>query len=71
MRGVWIYLRYVLDELREGYRSIDDIDSLPGDLFSYYAESLLADHDDRTGAGSGYRCSPRSRSQRSRCRCRY
>ena len=27
-------------------RSIDDIDSLPGDLLSYYAESLLADHHD-------------------------
>jgi len=40
--GVWIYLRYVLNELREGLRSIEDIDLLPGDLSAYYAESLLA-----------------------------
>jgi hypothetical protein len=44
--GVWVYLRYVLSELREGLRSVDDIGSLPGDLSAYYAESLLADHHD-------------------------
>jgi hypothetical protein len=44
--GVWIYLRYVLSELREGLRSVDDIGSLPGDLSAYYAESLLAGHHD-------------------------
>lgn len=44
--GVWIYLRYVLNELRAGERSVSDIDSLPGDLFSYYAESMLANHHD-------------------------
>jgi hypothetical protein len=44
--GVWIYLRYVLNELRSGERSVDDIDSLPGDLFAYYSETLLLDHRD-------------------------
>jgi hypothetical protein len=44
--GVWIYLRYVLGELRDGARSVRDIDSLPGDLSAYYAESLLDGHDD-------------------------
>jgi hypothetical protein len=44
--GVWIYLRYVLSELRDGARSVNDIDSLPGDLSAYYAESLLAGRDD-------------------------
>jgi hypothetical protein len=44
--GVWIYLRYVLSELREGLRSVNDIESLPGDLSAFYAESLLADQHD-------------------------
>lgn len=44
--GVWIYLRYVLNELREGLRSVEDIDLLPGDLSAYYAESLLAGRRD-------------------------
>jgi hypothetical protein len=44
--GVWVYLRYILSELREGLRSVDDIGSLPGDLSAYYAESLLAGHHD-------------------------
>jgi hypothetical protein len=44
--GMWIYLRYVLEELRAGQRSVDDIDSLPGDLFHYYADSLLTDYHD-------------------------
>ena len=44
--GVWIYLRYVLSELRDGARSVSDIESLPGDLSAYYAESLLEGHDD-------------------------
>jgi hypothetical protein len=41
--GVWIYMRYVLSELREGLRSVDDIESLPGDLSAFYAESILGD----------------------------
>jgi hypothetical protein len=44
--GVWIYLRYVLSELRAGLRSVDDLGTLPGDLSAYYAESLLAGHHD-------------------------
>jgi hypothetical protein len=39
--GVWVYLRYVLDELRGGLRTLADLDALPGDLAGYYTESLL------------------------------
>lgn len=39
--GVWVYLRYVLDELRYGLRSPADLDQLPTDLASYYIESLV------------------------------
>lgn len=45
--GVWVYLRYVLDELRLGLRTVEDIDRLPADLAMYYAESLtprMLDH---------------------------
>ena len=43
--GVWVYLRYVLDELRLGLRSVDDLDRLPVDLVHYYLESLGASSD--------------------------
>lgn len=39
--GVWVYLRYVLDELRLGLRAVEDVDRLPADLAMYYAESLI------------------------------
>ena len=39
--GVWVYLRYVLDELRLGLRALPGIGQLPTDLAGYYAESLL------------------------------
>jgi hypothetical protein len=38
--GVWVYLRYVLHELRLGLRTIDDLHTLPADLANYYLESL-------------------------------
>ncbi|MGI5245293.1 hypothetical protein [Dactylosporangium sp. CA-139066] len=38
--GVWIYLHFVLDEIRSGRRRVDDLGSLPEDLWSYYAQSL-------------------------------
>jgi hypothetical protein len=44
--GVWVYLRYVLEELRLGLRSVDEIDELPADLAGYYAESLMSGHYD-------------------------
>ena len=43
--GVWIYLRYVLNELQLGKRSVENLDTLPSDLSAYYAESLLAEQD--------------------------
>jgi hypothetical protein len=36
--GVWIYLRYVLDEIRQGVRR--DLADLPADLPAFYAASL-------------------------------
>ncbi|MDQ7802720.1 hypothetical protein Q5425_03195 [Amycolatopsis sp. A133] len=43
--GVWVYLRYVLDELRYGLRDITALDGLPDDLVSYYVESLILPND--------------------------
>jgi WD40 repeat protein len=39
--GVWIYLKYVLDEIREGTRAADDVDRLPADLGGYYAHNIM------------------------------
>ncbi|HEX8864744.1 MAG TPA: NACHT domain-containing protein, partial [Lentzea sp.] len=36
--GVWVYLRYVLNEIRQGVRSATD--PLPPDLTAYYVENL-------------------------------
>lgn len=44
--GVWMYLRYVLDELRYGLRTLADLDQLPADLVSYYLESLTPPSDE-------------------------
>ena len=38
--GVWIYLRYVLDEIREGLWDPREVSLLPGDLAGYYAEQI-------------------------------
>lgn len=38
--GVWIYLRYVLDEIRDGTRDPRGVGDLPGDLAGYYAEQV-------------------------------
>ncbi|SNT63526.1 AAA ATPase domain-containing protein [Asanoa hainanensis] len=39
--GVWVYLRYVLDEVRFGLRSPDDLAALPADLSGYYTQALF------------------------------
>jgi hypothetical protein len=44
-RGLWIYLRYVIAELRGGYRTINDLDALPADLPEYYEQALTSDRD--------------------------
>ncbi|NKE63838.1 NACHT domain-containing protein [Lentzea sp. PSKA42] len=36
--GVWVYLRYVLNEIRQGVRSVTD--PLPADLSRYYVDNL-------------------------------
>lgn len=36
-QGAWVYLRYVLDELRSGVRRVDSINELPLGLWAYYA----------------------------------
>jgi hypothetical protein len=38
--GVWVYLRYVLDEIRLGLRTPTDLDDLPRDLRSFYLAQL-------------------------------
>jgi hypothetical protein len=38
--GVWIYLRYVLDEIRDGVRGPGSVGDLPGDLAGFYAEQV-------------------------------
>ena len=38
--GVWIYLRYVLDEIRDGTIDPRGISQLPGDLAGYYAQQV-------------------------------
>jgi len=38
--GVWIYLRYVLDEIRNGTRNPRSLTELPSDLAGYYAEQI-------------------------------
>jgi len=38
--GVWIYLRYVLDEIRDGTRNPRSIGDLPADLAGFYAEQV-------------------------------
>lgn len=44
--GVWIYLKYVLAELRDGTRDTDGLGMLPVDLAGYYQESLCLPSDD-------------------------
>lgn len=41
--GVWVYLRYVLNELRYNIRGITELANLPVDLASYYLESLVTE----------------------------
>jgi hypothetical protein len=38
--GVWIYLRYVLDEIRDGIRDPRSVGDLPGELADYYAQQV-------------------------------
>ena len=40
--GVWIYARYVLEEIRSGLRHPSDLDGLPGTLTEYFAQSWWA-----------------------------
>ncbi|MGX1676485.1 AAA family ATPase [Streptomyces sp. NPDC055400] len=38
--GVWIYLQYVLDEIRDGVRGPRSVAELPSDLAAYYAQHI-------------------------------
>lgn len=40
--GVWIYLHYVESEIRLGLRRVDELESLPSGLWSYYAQTLAS-----------------------------
>ncbi len=44
--GVWVYLKYVLDEFRRGMRDAESVDVLPADLAGYYFESLVLPADE-------------------------
>lgn len=44
--GVWIYQYYVLDEIRRELREVNDLTSLPGDLWQYYAQSFGRHRDE-------------------------
>jgi len=39
-RGVWAYIRYVLDEIRAGHRSVAQVGHLPDGLWRYYAQTI-------------------------------
>ena len=41
--GLRIYLRYIAAAIRSGRRTLDDLGSLPQDLWQYYAETLAGD----------------------------
>jgi len=45
--GLWVYLRYILDEIRFGYRTITDLDDLPQALVEYYTQALRVGQDDQ------------------------
>ena len=49
--GVWIYLRYVLEEIRSGDRDPGQVDALPADLAGYYAEQVRRWSKDPPGGG--------------------
>jgi hypothetical protein len=40
--GVWVYLQYVLAEIRQGLRRADDLDSLPESLTEYYMINITS-----------------------------
>jgi len=44
--GVWVYVRYVLEELRIGLRSADAIADLPTGLRDYYIDQIRHWQDD-------------------------
>jgi hypothetical protein len=43
--GVWLYVRYVLDEIENGTGDLLDLDALPGGLWEYYAEQVRRRRD--------------------------
>ncbi|MFF4542498.1 hypothetical protein, partial [Streptomyces aureus] len=51
--GLWVYLRYVLAELRVGSRRVEETGDLPADLLGYYAEQIrrFAKQPDWTDTG--------------------
>jgi hypothetical protein len=47
--GVWIYLRYVLEEMRRHLRPITDLDTLPDTLWQYYARTFARSRQEDPG----------------------
>ena len=38
--GIWVYLRYIIDEIQHGLRDPSSLTGLPGDLATYYRNTL-------------------------------
>ncbi|MGW9024713.1 hypothetical protein ACWGQ5_10840, partial [Streptomyces sp. NPDC055722] len=51
--GLWVYLRYVLAELRVGSRRVDETGDLPADLLGYYVEQIHRFEKQPDWAGTG------------------
>jgi hypothetical protein len=49
-QGVWVYLRYVLEEVRDGSRALGAIADVPAGLQAYYAEQVSRWRDDAAWA---------------------
>jgi hypothetical protein len=47
--GVWIYLTYVLAEMRAGHRPVADLTTLPDSLWQYYGTTFQRSRDEDPG----------------------
>ena len=47
--GVWIYLTYVLAEMRAGHRPVADLSTLPDNLWQYYGSTFQRSRDTDPG----------------------
>ncbi len=45
--GVWLYLRYLVDEIRLGHRGVTDLEGLPQGLGEYYTQTVRVGQADQ------------------------